>query len=83
MSVRPSTFLYAKNTQNLRETEPPVPVFTSMASNQLLSPAERAVADPSNSDTGVCVCVWGGCVCARVCVHPFVRDVFAIYDNNI
>ena len=27
----------------------------------------------------------GVCVCARVCVHACacVRDVFAIYDNNI
>ena len=22
-------------------------------------------------------------VCARACVHAFVRDVFAIYDNDI
>ena len=36
-------FLYARNTQNLGETGPPVPVFISMASNQLLSPAELAV----------------------------------------
>ena len=36
-------FLYAKNTQNFGETGPAVPVFISMASDQLLSPAERAV----------------------------------------
>ena len=44
MSVRPSIFLDAKNTQNLGETGPPVPVsvFISMAIDQLLSPAERA-----------------------------------------
>ncbi len=36
-------FFYAKNTQNLGETGPPVPVFISMASDQPLSPAERAV----------------------------------------
>ena len=53
--------------------------------------------DPSNSDTAtaVCVCVGGGgggmctrshrCVRTRVraCVRPCVRDVFAIYINNI
>ena len=39
----PASFLYAKNTQNLGETGPPVPVVISMASDQLLSPAERAV----------------------------------------
>ena len=97
VSVRPSIFLYEKNTQNLGETGPPVPVFISMASDQLLSPAERsgpsrlAGTDPSNSDTAtaVCVCVGGVCAliragaCARVCVRSCVRDVFATYDNNI
>ena len=34
---------YAKNTQNLGETGPPVSVFISMASDQPLSPVERAV----------------------------------------
>ena len=55
-----------------------MPVFISMASDQLLSPAERAVTvgwhtDPSNSDTAtaVRVCVGGGGVhaFARVCAH--------------
>ena len=38
------------------------------------------------SDGGVCVCV---CVCSRMrvctCVHAhaYIRDVFAIHDNNI
>ncbi len=41
VSVRPRIFLYAKNTQNLGKTGPPV--FISMASDQPLSPAERAV----------------------------------------
>ena len=55
MSVRPSIFLYAKN---LGETGPPVPVFISMDSDQLLSLAERAVTDPSNSDTAMAVRQW-------------------------
>ena len=82
-------FFISENTQNLGETGPPVPVFISMASDQLLSPAERAVTVgwatyPSNSDNlndsdgGVCVGV-----CTRTCVHACLRDVFAIYDNNI
>ena len=33
---------------------------------------------------GVGVCVFASVsVCARACVHAFVRDVFAIYDNDI
>ena len=53
--------------------------------------SQLAGTDPSNSDTATCVCE--GVVCARIragacaCVRPFVRvcvrDVFAIYDNNI
>ena len=49
--------------------------------------------DPSNSDNqngdgGGLVCVRvRECVCVRACVcscvHVCVRDVFAIYDNNI
>ena len=70
MSVRPSIFVYAKNTQNLGETGQPVPVFISMASDQLLSPAERpsrlAGTDPTNSDTAKAV--WRG-----ACVHAFAR----------
>ena len=92
MSVRPSIFFDAKNIQNLGETGSPVPVFISMASDQLLSPAERAVT--VGCDTATAVCVWV-CVCARVhagaCEHVCVRawvgacvcDVFAIYDNNV
>ena len=74
MSVRPSIFLYAKNTQNLGETRPPVPVFISKASycHQRSGPSRLAGTDPSNSDTATAVCVCGGvcvcvCVCARVC----------------
>ena len=98
MSVRPSIFLYAKNTQNLGETGPSVPVFISMASDQLLSPAERpsrlAGTYPSSSDTATAVCVFWGCArvravrayaraCVRACVRASVHGVFAIYDNNI
>ena len=32
-----------------------------------------------NGDGGACVCVLRVCACMRKCV----RDVFAIYDNNI
>ena len=91
MSVWPSIFLYAKNTQNLGETGPSVPVFISMASDQLLSPSEvgrhsLAGVDPSNSNTATCTC--GECVCTRsrqlcagACAHvrPFVRDVPQVY----
>ena len=80
MSVRASIFLNAKNTQNLGETGSPV--FISMASDQLLSPAERAVTvgwhRPIGDVCGGCV----ECVCARVRAGACVRDVFAIYDNN-
>ena len=31
---------------------------------------------------GVCAHIHAS-ACARVCVRAFVRDVFAIYDNNI
>ena len=43
---------------------------------------------PTNSatlyggDGDVCVCVFAH-ACARVRAHACVRDVFAIYDNNI
>ena len=83
MSVRPSIFVYAKNTQNLGETGPPVPVFISMASDQLLPPAERAVTvgwnRPIDTATAecVCVCLWVGSRCARVragaCARVCVR----------
>ena len=33
-------------------------------------------------DGGVCVCVLAH-ACVRACVRTWVRDVFAIYDNNI
>ena len=81
MSLRPSIFLYAKNTQNLGETGLPVPVFISMANDQLLSPAERAITvgwhrpiEYRYGDGGVwgCARVRAG-ACARVCMHPFVR----------
>ena len=89
MSVRPSIFLYAKNTQNLGEIGPPV--FISMASDQLLSPAERAVTvgwhrpiEWRYGDGGVWACVHPYArVRAHACVRSCVRDVFAIYDNNI
>ena len=43
-------------------------------------------ADTANSDgaDGRGVCVFASVsVCARACVHACVRDVFAIYDNDI
>ena len=93
MSVRPS-FFYAKNIQNIGETGPQVSVFISMASDQILSPASGAGRHGWLAHTHRiairrrrCACV--GCAgvrasaFARVCVRPFVRDVFAIYDNNI
>ena len=44
--------------------------------------------DPSNSDNqngdvGVSVCASSVCVCTGLSVRACVRDVFAIYDNNI
>ena len=47
--------------------------------HQRSGPSRLAGTDTSNSDT-TAVCVWGSVhACARGCV----RDVFAIYDNNI
>ena len=75
MSVRPSIFLYAKNTQNVGETGLPVPVFISMANDQLLSPAERAITvgwhrpiEYRYGDGGVCGCVHAF---GRVRAHAF------------
>ena len=40
--------------------------------------------DTANSDGRGGVCVFASVsVCARACVHACVRDVFAIYDNDI
>ena len=68
VSVWPSIFLYAKNTQNLGETGPPLSVFISMTSNchQRNGSSRLAATDPSNSDGGVC----GG----GVCVHTFAPE---------
>ena len=81
MSVRPSIFLYAKNTENLGETGPPVPVFISTASDlKLLSPAERAITvgwhrpiEYRYVDSGGVFARVRADACARVCVHPSVR----------
>ena len=60
--------------------------------HQRSGPSRLAGTDPSNSDTATAVCVWGGasvragacaCVCVRPSVRVCVRDVVAIYDNNI
>ena len=60
----------------------------------IVSPASKAVR-PTMTDclgaqiqriatVGVGVCVFASVrVCARACVHACVRDVFAIYDNDI
>ena len=54
-----------------------------------------AGTDPSNSDKATVVCVGSVCTrssgclraricaCVRSCVRVSVRDVFAIYDNNV
>ena len=62
-----------------------MPVFISMASDQPLSPAERAVmVGWHRPDTATAVCV-GVCTrsrgCVRVGVLACVRGVFALYDN--
>ena len=67
-----------RNTQNLRETGPPVLVFIAMARDHLLSLTEWGVTVGWHSDTATTVCV--GVVCAlvragaiaRVYVRPFV-----------
>ena len=91
MSVWPSIFLYAKNTQNLGKQGCQCQCLFQWPAtsycHQRSGPSLLADTDPSNSDTTMFVCV--GRVCARVregacaCMCAFVRDVFAIYDNNI
>ena len=81
--------IYTRKTfKTITNTASHTRLFISMASDQLLSPAEGAVTvggtDPSNTDTATAVCVWG-CVrtrsrgCVHMRVRPFVRDVFAIW----
>ena len=55
-----------------------------------LTPSRLGATDPSNlnGDGGVCVCVRArvcvrACACVRAFVSGCLRDVFAIYDNNI
>ena len=75
MSVRPSIFLYAKNTQNLGKTGPPVPVFISMASERSAIVTSGAGRHSWLAQTHriairqwVCVCVGGG---VHVLVHAY------------
>ena len=64
-----------------------MPVFiqwpATSSCHQRSEPSRLAGTDPSNSDTAVCVVGGGGGGCARVRAGACVRDVFAIYDNNI
>ena len=87
-------FLYAKNFQNLWEIGWPVRLFISMSrQSAIVSPAsERVRTTMTESWLGApkqrtATVVGGGCVCASVrvhtSVHAWVRDVFAIYDDNI
>ena len=84
-------FLYAKNIKNLGEIGWVARVFISMTLLPDMN-ASRAVGhgwSQMNSanlyvggDSGVCACVLVH-ACAHVHGHACVRDVFAIYDNNI
>ena len=82
VSVRPSIFLYAKNTQNLGNRaasasvyfngQRPAIVASGTGHHGWLAQTHRIAIRRRR-----CVCVGG------VCIRPCVRDVFAIYDNNI
>ena len=85
ISVRSSNFLYAKNIKNLWEIGWVAHVFISMtllpAMNangavghgwSQMNSANLYGGGDGGGDGGVCVCAW-----------ECVRDVFAIYDNNI
>ena len=83
-------YLYAKNFQNLWEIGWLVRLFISMSRRSaIVSPASERVsvmvwAHRNSEQRWSCV---GVCVCAnvrvRTSVHAYVRDVFAIYDDNI
>ena len=98
MSVRPSIFFICEKHSKPREnrTASASVYFNGQPASychQRSGPSRLAGTDPSNSDTAGAgaVCVCGVCVHAFVrvhahacaCVRPFVRDVFAINDNNI
>ena len=93
VSVRPSIF-YMRKTLKTSGKPGCQCLFQWPATSyyhQRSGPSPLVGTDPSNSDTVTAVCVSVGDVCARVragacarmCVRPCVRDVFAIYDNNI
>ena len=89
MSVWPSIFFICEKHSKPRETGLPACqcqcLFQWPATSychQRSGPSLLADTDPLNSDTTMCVCarVREG---AWACMCAFVRDVFAIYDNNI
>ena len=93
MSVRPSILFYMRKTLKISgkpggQCQCLFQWPATSHCHQRSGPTRLAVTDPSNSDTAtyVCACVRAG-ACARMCVHACmhacVRDVFAIYDNNI
>ena len=94
MSVRPSIFYMRKTLKTSGKPGSQCQCLFQWPAtsycHQRSGPSWLAGTDPSNSDTAVCVC---GGVCvhafARVrahacaCMRPCMRDVFAIYNNNI
>ena len=89
MSVRPS-ILYMRKTLKTsgKPGRPCQCLFQWPATSychQPSGPSRLAGKDPSNIDTAtaVGVCGGGGCARVRASVRACVRDVFAIYDNNI
>ena len=87
--------LYAKKNLSLIQSRPHVVYFNGSPTDHCLASVESGApnhdgligrTDTANSDGrgGVGVGVLASVsVCARACVHACVRDVFAIYDNDI
>ena len=77
-------FLYSQKTSiNYREGRVANACVYFNGQRPALSPAERAVTDGRQRIAITCTAATVVCVCARVCMRACVRDVFAIYDNNI
>ena len=80
VSVRPRIFLYAKKTPNYCKSRVARALFISMSRHCLASVGKGAPNHDEQRRSWVGVCVSVG---ERTSVHACVRDVFAIYDDNI